>query len=81
MNSLQYQEILDDNVMQSLRMGHTWRFQHDNDPKHKAKSTCHWLQHHSGEISNMQFMRDSPRIYRNWRLFAKKNGPLYHLRR
>uniref|UniRef100_A0A8C5QY76 Uncharacterized protein n=1 Tax=Leptobrachium leishanense TaxID=445787 RepID=A0A8C5QY76_9ANUR len=88
MNSLQYQEILDDNVMQSLLMGRTWTFQHYNDPKHKAKSTCHWLHlmtsislNHSGEISNVQFMQDSPRIYRNWRLFAKKNGQLYHLRR
>uniref|UniRef100_A0A8C5M6A4 Uncharacterized protein n=1 Tax=Leptobrachium leishanense TaxID=445787 RepID=A0A8C5M6A4_9ANUR len=89
MNSLQYQEILDDNVMQSkLRMGRTLTIQHDNDPKHKVKSTGHWMHllttislSHSGEISNVQFMQDSPRIYRNWRLFAKKNGQLYHLSR
>uniref|UniRef100_A0A8C5M7V7 Transposase n=1 Tax=Leptobrachium leishanense TaxID=445787 RepID=A0A8C5M7V7_9ANUR len=47
MNSLQYQEILDDNVMQSvtnLRLGKRWTFQQDNDPKHTSKSTRAWLQ-------------------------------------
>uniref|UniRef100_A0A8C5MA01 Reverse transcriptase domain-containing protein n=1 Tax=Leptobrachium leishanense TaxID=445787 RepID=A0A8C5MA01_9ANUR len=47
MNSLQYQEILDDNVMQSvtnLRLGRRWTFQQDNDPKHTSKSTRAWLQ-------------------------------------
>ena len=47
MNSLQYQEILDENVMQSvtnLRLGRRWTFQQDNDPKHTSKSTRAWLQ-------------------------------------
>ncbi|KAI5624440.1 hypothetical protein C0J50_15962, partial [Silurus asotus] len=47
MNSLQYQEILDDSVMQSvtnLRLGRCWTFQQDNDPKHISKSTRAWLQ-------------------------------------
>uniref|UniRef100_A0A8C5N0N9 Transposase n=1 Tax=Leptobrachium leishanense TaxID=445787 RepID=A0A8C5N0N9_9ANUR len=47
MNSLQYQKILDDNVMQSvtnLRLGRRWTFQQDNDPKHTSKSTRAWLQ-------------------------------------
>lgn len=35
----------------------------------------------SEETSNVQFMQDSPRIYRNWKLFTRKNGKLYHLRR
>uniref|UniRef100_A0A8C5MN72 Transposase n=1 Tax=Leptobrachium leishanense TaxID=445787 RepID=A0A8C5MN72_9ANUR len=45
MNSLQYQEILDDNVMQSvtnLRLGRRWTFQQDNDPKPQV---CDGLHH------------------------------------
>ncbi|KAI4904828.1 hypothetical protein NFI96_006812 [Prochilodus magdalenae] len=46
MNSLQYQEILGENVMESvtnLRLGRRWTFQQDNDPKHTSKSTRAWL--------------------------------------
>ena len=35
-----------DNLLPSVRalkMGHGWVFQHDNDPKHKAKATKEWL--------------------------------------
>lgn len=103
MNTVCYQKWLEENLHSSARklcMGRTWIFQHDNDLKHKAKSTCHWLQQnkwwfwsghlslltsilfsHSGEISSGQFIKDSPRIYRNWRPFAKKNGQFYHQRK
>uniref|UniRef100_A0A8C5PAN1 Tc1-like transposase DDE domain-containing protein n=1 Tax=Leptobrachium leishanense TaxID=445787 RepID=A0A8C5PAN1_9ANUR len=55
MNSLQYQEILDDNVMQSvtkLRLGRRWTFQQDNDPKHTSKSTRAWLKNKAYEEKN-----------------------------
>lgn len=42
-----YPKILEDNLHSSawkLRIGRIWVFQHDSDPKQKAKSTFHWLQ-------------------------------------
>ena len=47
MNAACYQKILEDNLYssaQKLRVGCTWTFQNENDPKHKAKLTRHWLQ-------------------------------------
>ncbi|CAJ0918252.1 unnamed protein product [Ranitomeya imitator] len=41
-----------------LRMGHTWMFQHDNNPKHKAKSTCHWLQ--QNKVKVLEWTSQSP---------------------
>lgn len=46
MNSVQYQEILAENVMESitnLRLGRRWTFQQANHPKHTSKSTKAWL--------------------------------------
>lgn len=53
MNAACYQKILEENLHSSawkLHMGHTWTFQHDNDPKHKAKSTCQWLQQNKVKV-------------------------------
>ncbi|XP_061652458.1 39S ribosomal protein L37, mitochondrial isoform X3 [Phyllopteryx taeniolatus] len=39
-------------------MGHTWIFQHDSDPKHKPKSTCHWLQ--QNKVKVLEWSSQSP---------------------
>ena len=41
-NASQYREVLEENLLQSacnLRLGPQFIFQHDNDQKHKAKTT------------------------------------------
>lgn len=48
MNALNYQDILNKNLMASarkLKMGRHWVFQQDNDPKRVAKSTQKWFSH------------------------------------
>ncbi len=45
MDGAMYREILANNLLPSvkaLKMGRGWVFQHDNDPKHKARAT-EWL--------------------------------------
>ncbi|KAI3377557.1 hypothetical protein L3Q82_008725, partial [Scortum barcoo] len=46
MNGAMCHRFLDENVLASartLKMGHGWVFQHDNDPKPTAKATKEWL--------------------------------------
>ncbi len=40
-----YRKILANNLLPSvvLKMGRGWVFQHDNDPKHTARTTKEWL--------------------------------------
>ena len=48
-----YREILDNNLLPSVRtlkMGHGWVFQHDNDPKHTARATKKWLRNKHFEV-------------------------------
>ncbi|MCJ8740239.1 hypothetical protein PDJAM_G00056540 [Pangasius djambal] len=47
MDSSRYQSLLAQNLQASVRelkMKKHFTFQHDNDPKHKSKSTKKWLQ-------------------------------------
>ncbi|KAK3548249.1 hypothetical protein QTP70_005808 [Hemibagrus guttatus] len=46
MDGAMYCQILGENLLPSaraLKMGRGWVFQHDNDPKHMAKTTKEWL--------------------------------------
>lgn len=46
MNAAKYREVLEENLLLSardLRVGHQFSFQHDNDPKHRAKKMLGWL--------------------------------------
>ena len=46
MNGAKYREILHENLLQSaqdFRLGRSFTFQQDNDPKHTAKATKEWL--------------------------------------
>ncbi len=46
MDGAMYHKILANNLLPSVRalkMGRGWVFQHDNDPKHKARATKEWL--------------------------------------
>ena len=50
MNGAKYREILEENLLQSaldLRLGRTFTFQQDKDPKHTAKTTQEWLRRKS----------------------------------
>ncbi len=38
----------------ALKMGHGWVFQHDNDPKHKAKATKEWLKKKHIKVASLQ---------------------------
>lgn len=54
-----------------------------NKVKVLERLSVSWPQYHLATVGkSVQIMQDiSARLYRNWRLFAKKNGQLYHLRR
>ena len=54
-------EILDENLLQSaqdLRLERRFTFQHDNDPKHPAKTTQEWLRDKS--LNDLEWPRQSP---------------------
>lgn len=53
MDSTQYQQILDNNVQESvtkLKLRRSWVFQQDNDPKHCSKSTKAFMQRNNYNV-------------------------------
>lgn len=53
MDSVQYQQILEKNVKESvkkLKLRRGWLFQQDNDPKHCSKSTKEYMQRHRLQV-------------------------------
>ena len=61
MNREKYREILDENLLQSIqyfRLGRTFTFQQDNDPKHTAKTMQEWLRDKS--LNVLEWPNQSP---------------------
>ena len=61
MNGAKYREILDENLLQSthdLILGRRFTYQHDNNPKHTAKTTQEWLRDKS--LTVLEWSSQSP---------------------
>ncbi len=61
MNAAKYRDILDENLLQSaqdLRLGWSFTFQQDNDPKNTAKITKEWL--HNNSVTVLEWPSQSP---------------------
>lgn len=59
MDQIQYRGILETKMLpHSAKMGEDWEFQHDNDPKHTAKTVTKWLK--DNEIKVMPWPAQSP---------------------
>ena len=70
MTGLMYREILAHNLLESvrkLRLNKDWVFQHDNDPKHRARVVTKWLDENSvKQIERPSFSPDLNPIEHLW---------------
>lgn len=61
MDAAKYTQILEENLRPSarqLKMGRSFTFQHDNDPKHTAKRTMQWLK--DRKVNVLEWPSQSP---------------------
>ena len=60
-----YIRILDENVKkpaEKLQLGHNWKYQQDNDPKHTAKVVKKWFKDY--DINVLEWPSQSPDLAR-----------------
>ncbi len=72
MNATPYKQILDENLMESVRqlsLGSRFLSQQDNDPKHTAKMIKEWLQAH--KVKLLDWRSQSPDLNPTENLWAE----------